>query len=67
MLNKKMLRLLSAFFLWALGAILFVIGISAGGRNIAGLGSLDWMSTGVFIFSIGSVLFVLYHKRYRER
>ncbi len=66
-MSKKLLHLLSACFLLALGAIMFVIGFSAGERTIAGLGSLDWMSTGVLIFIIGNGLFMLYHKRYRGR
>jgi hypothetical protein len=67
MLNKKKIHLLSACFLSVLGAIMFVIGFLAGERTIAGLGSLDWMSTGVLIYIIGIGLFMLYYKRYRQR
>jgi hypothetical protein len=68
MLNKKKIQLLSACFLLALGAIMFVGGLLAGERTIAGLGSHDWMMVGVLIYTIGSILVALYlYNKYHKR
>ncbi len=68
MLNKKKIQLLSGYFLWAVGAIMFVGGLLAGERTIAGLGSHDWMGLGALIYSIGSLLIAFYYyKKYHKR
>ena len=61
MLNPKMFHLLFACFLLTVGAIMFVGGLLAGERTIAGLGSFDLMIIGVPISSIGYFLLALYY------
>jgi len=47
---------------------MFVGGLLAGERTIAGLGSIDWMRLGVPIASIGYFLLALYYyNKYRKR
>ena len=63
-----MLPLLSGCFLWAVGVIMFVGGLLAGERTIAGLGSHDWMLLGALIYSIGSLIIGLYYyNKYHKR